>query len=89
MITTTAELEDLIDSTVNIPTIPSTLLEINKVVSSPEGSAKEAASVIERDPAISAKVLRLVNSSIYALKNPVSSISLACSIVGLKVIKNI
>jgi putative nucleotidyltransferase with HDIG domain len=89
MITTTAELEDLIDSTVNIPTIPATLLEINKVVASPEGSAKDAAVVIERDPAISAKVLRLVNSSLYALKNPVSSIGLACSIVGLKVIKNI
>lgn len=89
MITTSAELEDLIDSTVNIPTIPSTLLEINKVVSSPNGSAKEAAAVLEKDPAIGAKVLRLVNSSIYALKNPVSSITLACSILGLKVIKNV
>ncbi|MEZ5966047.1 MAG: HDOD domain-containing protein [Planctomycetota bacterium] len=89
MITTSAELEELIDSTVNIPTIPSTLLEINRVVASPEGSAKEAAGVIEKDPAIGAKVLRLVNSSIYAPKNPVSSITLACSILGLKVIKNL
>ncbi len=89
MITTSAELEELIDSTVNIPTIPSTLLEINRVVSSPNGSAKEAATVLEKDPAIGTKVLRLVNSSIYALKNPVSSITLACSILGLKVIKNV
>lgn len=89
MITTSAELEELIDSTVSIPTIPTTLLEIQRVCSSPDGSAKEASDVIECDPAIAAKVLRLVNSSFYSLKNPVSSISLACSILGLKVLKNL
>lgn len=89
MLTTSTELEELIDSTVNIPTIPATLLEINRVVASPQGSAKEAAGVIEKDPAIGAKVLRLVNSSVYAPKSPVSSISLACSILGLRVLKNL
>lgn len=89
MISTTAELEDLIDSTVNIPTIPTILTEITAVFHSPDGSAKDAAAIIEKDPAIATKVLRLVNSSFYALKNPVSSIGLACSILGLKVIKNV
>jgi len=89
MISTSAELEELIDSTVTIPTIPTILIEINKIFASPEGSAQSAAEVIETDPAIAAKVLRLVNSSFYALKNPVSAIPLACSILGLKVIKNL
>lgn len=89
MITTSAELEDLIDSTVNIPTVPTTLLEVNRVVTSPEGSAQEAAALLERDPAIGTKALRLVNSPVYGLRNPVSSITLACSILGLKVIKNL
>lgn len=89
MITTTAELEDLIDSTVSIPTIPTILTEITRVFNSADGSAKEAAAVIEKDPAIATRLLRLVNSSFYGLKNPVSSINLACSILGLKVIKNL
>lgn len=89
MISTTAELEDLVDGTVNIPTIPTVLTEINAIFASPDGSAKDAARVIEKDPAIATRVLRLVNSSFYALKNPVSNINLACSIVGLKVIKNV
>lgn len=84
-----ADLEELIDSTVTIPTIPTTLLEINRVIASEDGSASEAATIIEKDPAIAAKVLRLVNSSFYALRNPVSAIGLACSMVGLKVIRNI
>ena len=89
MITTTAELEELIDGTVNIPTIPTVLTEISAIVESPDGSAKDAAAVIERDPAIATRALRLVNSSFYGLRNPVSNINLACSILGLKVIKNL
>ncbi len=89
MISSTAELEELVDGTVNIPTIPTILTEINAIFASPDGSAKDAARVIEKDAAIATRVLRLVNSSFYALKNPVSNINLACSIVGLKVIKNV
>ena len=89
MISTTAELEELIDGTVSIPTIPTVLTEITAIFNSAEGSAKDAAKVIEKDPAIATRVLRLVNSSFYALKNPVSNINLACSILGLKVIKNV
>ncbi|MFN3241548.1 MAG: HDOD domain-containing protein [Planctomycetota bacterium] len=89
MITTSAELEDLIDGTVSIPTIPTVLTEITAIFDSPDGSAKDAAKVIEKDPAIATRALRLVNSSFYGLKNPVSNINLACSILGLKVIKNL
>jgi HD-like signal output (HDOD) protein len=89
MISTSAELDDLIDGTVNIPTIPTVLTEITNIFNSPDGSAKQAAAVIEKDPAIATRVLRLVNSSFYGLKNPVSNINLACSILGLKVIKNL
>ena len=71
MATSTAELEELIESTITIPTIPTVLLEINKVVNSPDGSARDIANIIDRDPAIAAKALRLVNSSLYGLKNPV------------------
>ncbi|MEO6597608.1 MAG: HDOD domain-containing protein [Planctomycetota bacterium] len=89
MISTTAELEELIDGTVNIPTIPTVLTEITNVVNSPEGSAKEAAAIIEKDPALATRLLRLVNSSFLGLKNPVSNVNLACSILGLKVIKSL
>jgi HD-like signal output (HDOD) protein len=89
MVTTSVELEQLIDGTVNIPTIPTILVDITAIFDSPDGSAKDAARIIEKDPAIATRALRLVNSSFYGLKNPVSNINLACSILGLKVIKNL
>ncbi|MCB9870677.1 MAG: HDOD domain-containing protein [Planctomycetes bacterium] len=89
MITTTEELEELVDSTVSIPTIPTVLLEMQEVLNSTEGSTADAASIIQKDPAIGAKVLRLVNSPIYGLKQPISAIPLACSILGLRVVHNL
>jgi HD-like signal output (HDOD) protein len=89
MINTSEELEDLVDSTVTIPTIPTVLLEMQQVVNDPNGCTADAAAIIQRDPAIGAKVLRLVNSPIYALKTAVTAIPLACSILGLKVVHNV
>ncbi|MGC6488857.1 MAG: HDOD domain-containing protein [Planctomycetota bacterium] len=89
MSTTSAEVEELIDSTVSIPTIPTVLNEITAILAAPDGSAKDAAAVIERDPAIATRALRLVNSSFYGLRNPVSNINLGCSILGLQVLNNL
>lgn len=89
MLAITNDLEDLVDRTVSIPTIPTILLEINDVLLSEQGSAREAAEIIERDPAIAAKVLRLVNSPFYGLRSSVSNINLACSVLGLQTIKNL
>jgi HD-like signal output (HDOD) protein len=88
-ISSSNELEELIDGTINIPTIPTVLTEITEIFASPDGSAKDAAAVIEKDAAIATRALRLVNSPFYGLKNPVSNINLACSILGLRSIKNL
>ena len=89
MITTSEELEQLVDSTVTIPTIPSVLLEMQDVLRDPEGCTADAAALIQKDQAISAKVLRLANSPIYGVRNPVTAIPLACSILGLKTVHNL
>ncbi len=82
-------LEGLLEGLVTIPTVPSTLVEINEILNDPDGSAQEAGKVVSKDPAVAVKVLRLVNSAYYALKNPVSDVSFAVSILGLKVLKNL
>ncbi|HEX6811712.1 MAG TPA: HDOD domain-containing protein [Planctomycetota bacterium] len=89
MISTSAELEGLIDGAVTIPAIPALLTEITAIFNSPHGSAKDAAAVIGRDAAIATRALQLVNSSLYGLKNPIADINLACSMLGLAVINNL
>jgi HD-like signal output (HDOD) protein len=88
MLTISHELEDLVDGTVSIPTIPTLLIEINDVLLAEDGTTSDAAEIVARDPAIAAKVLRLVNSPFYGLRAPVTGISLACSMLGLQTIRN-
>ncbi len=86
---TATTLEELIGGTVTIPTVPTTLNEINRILEDPEGSAPEAAEVIVKDQAIATKVLRLANSPLYGLRNPISNIPHAVSILGLKTLRNL
>ncbi|PIE22165.1 MAG: hypothetical protein CSA62_13875 [Planctomycetota bacterium] len=89
MTMTLRELGEQIEQTVTIPTVPTTLFEIDRIVNDPDGSAAEAAEVIAKDPAIASKVLRLANSSIYGLKSQVCDIPHAVSILGLRVLRNL
>jgi HD-like signal output (HDOD) protein len=89
MLAITHELEDLVDRTVSIPTIPTLLIEINDVLLAEDGSTSDAAEIIARDPAIAATVLRLVNSPFYGLQSSMTAIQPACSILGLRTIRNV
>jgi HD-like signal output (HDOD) protein len=89
MISTSAALEGLIDGTVGIPSIPAVLTEITAIFNSPHGSAKDAAAVIAKDEALATRALQLVNSSLYGLKNPISDLNLACSMLGLAAINTL
>ena len=80
---TSTALGVLIEQKIGIPTTPTVLTEITAGLESPRGSAKDAASVLDKDPAIAAQVLGHLNSSFYGLKNPVAYINLGCSILGV------
>ncbi len=89
MLHTMNEVGALIDNTVSIPTVPTTLNEINRIINDPDGSAVEAADVVAKDPAIATKVLRLANSSLYSLRVEVSDVKHAVSILGLRILRNL
>ena len=54
------------------------------VTAEPHASIHEVAQVVEADPALAARLLRLVNSAAYALRVPCKSIGHAIGLLGLK-----
>ena len=60
------ELWEIFESAEDLPTLPEVALGLQKVVDDPDSSAADVARIIEDDPAISTKVLRVVNSVFYA-----------------------
>jgi len=73
----------------SLPTLPPVVKKLTAMVESPEVTAKDVGKLISSDQVLSAKVLKLVNSSFYGLSGKVSSISHAVILLGFNVIKGV
>lgn len=82
-------LRRIVDRIQGLPTLPAMLSSINKLMVNPRTSAKEIAQLISSDPAITSKVLRVVNSSFYGFPNRISTVTHAIVILGFNTIRSI
>lgn len=76
-------------SVTDLPTLPSVLDEVSKLVDDPNSSTEQVAKVIAHDQVLSAKVLKMVNSPIYGFPGRITTIQHALVLLGLNVIKGI
>ena len=49
----------------DLPTLPRTVLKITELVNDPKSSAKDLSRIITDDQVLTARLLKLVNSSFY------------------------
>ncbi len=73
----------------NLPTLPHILLKLIDACNQDRGSLKEVSKIVEKDPSLTSKILRLVNSAYYGLPHRVEDISQAVTLTGTNAIKNI
>ena len=78
----------ILDGIQNLPTIPHVLLEINRMLQDDEVSNSRMQEVIEKDQAITAKILKLVNSPFYGYRTRIADISQALMILGVNTVRN-
>jgi len=78
-----------IKSIKSLPTLPEVAQKISKMVEDDKTSATELGRIISTAPAISGRVLRLVNSSFYGFPGRISSISNAIILLGFDVVKSL
>jgi HD-like signal output (HDOD) protein len=79
----------VIESIDNLPSFPAIVSRLIKVVNSPESSADDAAELIERDPGLTSKMIRLANSAFYGIPRSISSVSSAVVILGFNTIRSL
>jgi putative nucleotidyltransferase with HDIG domain len=73
----------------DLPTIPSTLMRVWRLVDSPDCSASDLGKVIAMDQALSAKVLRLVNSPYYGVRKKITSVQRATTLLGFDTVRSL
>ncbi len=73
----------------NLPSLPSIAMQVLDLAQKADVDIAEIARIISRDPALSSKILRTVNSSFYGRSQHVSTISHALVILGLQSVKTL
>ena len=77
------ELLKQIASNPNIPSPPTVVLRVLDKASARDCTIGDLCQIIQLDPGLSGRILRIVNSAIFGLSRPVSSIQRALAVVGL------
>ena len=72
-----------------LPSLPTIALQVLDLAQRSDADIAEIARIISRDPALSTKILRTVNSSFYARSQNVGTISQALVILGLQSVKTL
>jgi len=78
---------ELSETLLRLPAQPVAAMRVLKLVEDPNASAAELARLIETDPALSARVIRLANSPYYGLARRVSSASRAVVLLGFSTVR--
>lgn len=76
------DIDKLIAQNPRLASLPDVVGELNSAVESPYTSTGDLADIIGRDPALSARLLAVVNSPHYGLPRQVSSLDKAVALIG-------
>src|SRR4029078_10488211 len=71
----------------NLPSLPAVAMQVLKMTQADDCSVAEIARVIQQDPALTGRLLKIVNSSLFGLSRKISSLPQATVVLGLRTVK--
>ncbi len=74
---------------ISLPALPSIVAKLLELIDNPNTSASGLARLISSDQALTARILKLANSSYYAFANQIKTVQLAISLLGFNTITNL
>lgn len=82
-------LKEIVSQIDSLPTLPAIYVELTKELESQDASIEKIGDIISKDIGLTAKILKLVNSSFFGLRQLVNNPAKAVSLLGLDLIKAI
>ncbi len=83
------ELEVMIMTASDLPTIPVVATKVMQLIESESATAEELAKVVASDPAVAARVLKISNSSFYGCQRQIQTLSHAIVVLGFATLKSL
>jgi HD-like signal output (HDOD) protein len=84
-----ASAQELVQSCSNIFTLPEIYFRVRDVVDDPESTMDDLANALKIDPAISARLLRIVNSPLYGFPKQIDTITRAVNLIGMQAVSDL
>lgn len=72
----------------SLPTLPTILIRVSRMINDPRVTAKKVAEVIETDQAISMKLLKVVNSPFFGFSRKIMTVQDAVVLLGFNATRN-
>ncbi len=86
---TFANTNSILDEITRIPVQPGVGLRLLRMLDDQRVSAEQIGKVLERDPSLSARLIKMANSSFYSLAEPVVSAWRAVAVIGLATVRSV
>ncbi len=83
------EVREFLKKIEKLPTLPGIAMKIIQTANNPKSAADDLSRIILSDLSLSAKVLKMVNSAYYGIRNKVASVKQAIVILGFNTIKSL
>ncbi|MBU1247668.1 MAG: HDOD domain-containing protein [Proteobacteria bacterium] len=83
------DLRSLVNEIDSLPLLPAVYLELTRAMDDESKSLEDIAGIIGRDPAMSASILKAVNSAFFGLKQQVGSVRQAVTLLGMDTIRGL
>ena len=82
-------LERVVDLVQDLPSLPGVVEEVARLTQDPSVTILQISHCIQKDPGLSAKILKVSNSSYYGMRQTVGSLKLALVVLGIREVRNI
>ena len=83
------EIDHLVSKIIDFPTLPTIYATVSEAVNNPLCSASDIANLISKDQAITAKILKVVNSPIFGMQKSIDTVTQAVVYLGHTEVMNI
>jgi putative nucleotidyltransferase with HDIG domain len=84
-----SELKRAVSIVGELPTIPSIASKVMVTAADPNASADDLRLILEQDPSLAARVLKVANSSLYGFRREVETLRHAVTLLGFKTVESL
>lgn len=80
---------DLVAGVVELASPPDVYVRVTELLDEPASGAADLATVLEKDPGLTARLLKVVNSAFYGFPSQISTVSRAVTIIGVRELRDL